>query len=53
MEVDPDNRDQGKPFNTVGPTSEFVTEYFQGVLGTPSIMEPCLLTVSQIINIGL
>ena len=44
--VDPDDRDGGKALNTLKETSGFVSEFFKGVASTPSILEPCLLTVS-------
>ena len=47
----PDNRD-ADPFaatSTIKKTAAFIGQFFRGVSTTPSIIEPCMYTVSLIV----
>ena len=44
--TDPDSRDSSHAFSSCQLTSKFVSTYFKGVEATPSIVEPCLYSVS-------
>ena len=44
--MDPDNRDCGS-VTKMKLTSTFISSYFKGVATTPSIVEPCMYTVSD------
>ena len=46
-ETDPDQRDFRESFTSPSVVSNFISKYFRGVAATPSIVEPCLYTVSS------
>ncbi len=48
-EVDPDHRDADVAFTNAKVTSEFISRFFKGVAKTPSIVEPCMYTVSYLL----
>ena len=46
VEVDPDTRDASISQRGIEVTKKFISKYLTGVSTTPSIVEPCILTVS-------
>ena len=46
VEVDPDCRDANTSQEGIEAMKRFISKYATGVSSTPSIVEPCILTVS-------
>ena len=47
VEVDPDSRDAKVTQDGIEITKKFITKYFTGISATPSVVEPCIVTVSE------